>query len=94
MGNDNAFDARFLRRFDDRQHFGRPDMAGRQNHVVLGDDLEALAGGFGDFAVLGHVEEGAGDAQGAHLAGDAHPVGQLGFVALASDRFQLVGVVD
>ena len=94
MGDDDAFDADFLRCLDHRQDLRRSDVAGREHHVVLGDDLEALTRGLGHLTVLGHVQKRPGDAQRAHLAGDAHPVGQLALVLLPGDVLQFVGIVD
>ena len=94
MGDDDSLDARFLRCFDHRQDLRWSDVAGSQNHVVLGDNLEALARGVRHLAILGHVQKRPGDTQGAHLACDAHPVGQLAFVLLPGNVFQFVGVID
>ena len=94
MGDDDAFHAKLLRRCHHGQDFRGPNVTGGEHHVVLGDDLQTLARCLGDLAVFGHVQERAGDAQGAHLAGDAHPVRQLAFVALTGHVFQFVGVVN
>ena len=80
---------------DDGEHLLRRDVAGGEDHVVLGDDLHALDGGVGDFAVDDHPDRVAGDALLAHGASDSHPVGLgLAVVVLAGDVLDLVLGVD
>src|SRR5207248_7135747 len=69
MRDDDALHPDLLRGAYDGQDFRRSDMAGRQDHVVFGDDLEALASSLRYFAVFRHAQERAGDAERAHLAG-------------------------
>jgi len=51
VGDDYSLRAHLTSGFYERKNFHTPDVPGREDHVVLGDQLNAASRGFGNFAV-------------------------------------------
>ena len=79
MRDQHSLRSHFARRFHQLENFHAAEVPGRQNHVMLRDQLDAAAHDVGDFAFrVDHGERRRSDSCGREFALNFRPEGQLG----------------